>query len=158
MSGFSFSRQPIDVGAQAAALDDPRAGACVNFEGRVRNHSEGQAVTRLEYEGYETLGVAEGGRVIAEALERFDVIAVRCVHRLGTLGIGEMAVWVGVSAAHRDAGFAACRYVIDEVKRRVPIWKKEHYAGGDSGWVNCAVDASTASMPPAAQAGSAIRS
>lgn len=141
MSAFSFSRDPIEPAAFASALDDPRAGACASFEGRVRNHSEGQAVTRLEYEAYETLGIAEGQRVIDEALERFDVLAIRCVHRLGTLEIGEMAVWVGASAAHRDAAFTACRYVIDEVKRRVPIWKKEHYAGGDSGWVNCVADA-----------------
>ena len=60
-----------------------------------------------------------------------------CEHRLGDLAIGEVAVWVGVSAPHRDEAFRACRYIIDEVKHRLPIWKKEHYVNGDSGWVNC---------------------
>ena len=72
-----------------------------------------------------------------EAQARFGISAACCVHCLGTLEIGELAVWVGVSAAHRDEAFAACRFIIDEVKLRVPIWKKEHYADGDSGWVNC---------------------
>ncbi len=72
---------------------------------------------------------------MAEALERFPVESVRCVHRIGHLKVGEVAVWVGVIAAHRDAAFVACRYVIDEVKSRVPIWKKEHYAAGTEDWV-----------------------
>ncbi len=77
------------------------------------------------------------------------------MHALGSLALGEMAVWVGVSAHHRDAAFAACRYIIDEVKHRVPIWKKEHYTDGDSGWVNCEACASTAqSKPPATATGS----
>jgi rhodanese-related sulfurtransferase len=94
-------------------------------------------VLRLEYEAYEALGVKEGERIVAEALERFGVRRIACVHRVGDLDIGELAVWVGVSAAHRDEAFDACRYVIDEVKQRLPIWKKEHYPEGDSGWVNC---------------------
>ncbi len=92
---------------------------------------------RLEYEAYEALALKEGERIVAEALERFGVRRIACVHRVGELAIGELAVWVGVSAAHRDEAFAACRYVIDEVKQRLPIWKKEHYPEGDSGWVNC---------------------
>jgi molybdopterin synthase catalytic subunit len=65
------------------------------------------------------------------------VIKAACVHRTGSLAIGDLAVWVGVSSQHRAEAFAACRYIIDEVKHRVPIWKKEHYVNGDSGWVNC---------------------
>ena len=67
---------------------------------------------------------------------KFAILDARCVHRIGDLAIGELAVWVGVSAAHRDAAFAACRYVIDEVKARVPIWKHERYADGDAGWLH----------------------
>src|SRR5262245_30139370 len=74
---------------------------------------------------------------MAEAVERFGIEHASCVHRLGNLAIGDMAVWVGASARHRHEAFLACRYIIDEVKHRVPIWKKEHYANGDSGWVNC---------------------
>ena len=79
----------------------------------------------------------EGERIIAEAIARFGVAHAACVHRVGALAVGELAVWVGVSAAHRDEAFRACRYIIDEVKHRLPIWKKEHYLNGDSGWVNC---------------------
>jgi molybdopterin synthase catalytic subunit len=94
-------------------------------------------VRHLEYEAFEALAVREGERIIAEAIARFGVAHAACVHRVGDLAIGELAVWVGVSAPHRHEAFLACRYIIDEVKRRVPIWKKEHYVSGDSGWVNC---------------------
>ncbi len=134
---FSLGNAPLDSEALTRELVDPRAGACVTFEGWVRNHHEGRAVTRLEYEAYNTVAAAEGERILAEARERFALVDARCVHRVGSLDIGDLAVWVGASAAHRDAAFRACRYIIDEIKSRVPIWKKEHYAEGDSGWVNC---------------------
>lgn len=136
-SAFGFSRTALDPAQLARELADPACGALASFEGWVRNHNDGQAVHALEYEGYEALASKEGDRIVAEAIERFAITRARCVHRLGLLQIGEMAVWVGVSAGHRDAAFAACRYIIDEVKSRVPIWKKEFYASGDSGWVNC---------------------
>jgi molybdopterin synthase catalytic subunit len=134
---FAFARDALDPAALARRLAHPACGALVTFEGWVRNHSEGQEVLRLDYEGYEVLAVKEGERVVAEACSRFPVDAAACVHRLGSLALGDLAVWVGVAAAHRGAAFDACRYIIDEVKGRVPIWKKEHYASGDSGWVNC---------------------
>jgi molybdopterin synthase catalytic subunit len=139
MPQFSFSRTVLLPQELAPALADESCGALVTFEGRVRNHNEDRSVRQLEYEAYESLGVAEGERILAEAVARFGVSGARCVHRLGLLGIGDLAVWVGVSSAHRDAAFAACRYIIDEVKDRVPIWKKEFYTSGDSGWVNCDV-------------------
>ena len=150
MSHFGFKRERFDLAPYQALLADPVAGAYASFEGWVRNHNEGRAgVLRLEYEGYEQLGVKEGERIIAEALARFDITKAHCIHRLGELEIGELAVWVGVSAAHRGAAFDACRYIIDEVKHRVPIWKKEHYADGDSGWVNCEACAAHAADAPA---------
>jgi adenylyltransferase/sulfurtransferase len=103
----------------------------------VRDHNEGRTVERLEYESFESLAVKEGERIVAEAVAKFGVTRAACVHRVGSLAIGDLAVWVGVSSAHRGEAFAACRYIIDEVKHRVPIWKKEHYTDGDSGWVNC---------------------
>lgn len=127
----------IDPEALRRELFDPRAGAFAGFEGWVRNENEGHRVLRLEYEAYEPLAIKEGERVIAEALKQFPALSARCVHRSGLLEIGDCAVWVGVSSAHRDAAFLACRYIIDQVKVRLPIWKKEHYANGDSGWVNC---------------------
>jgi adenylyltransferase/sulfurtransferase len=137
MSAFRFSTVPFEPAGARASLANPEAGGYASFEGWVRNHNEGFAVTRLEYEAFEALAVKEGERIVAEAKRRFPILDAACVHRVGALGIGELAVWVGVSAHHRDEAFAACRYIIDEVKHRVPIWKKEHYVNGDSGWVNC---------------------
>lgn len=137
MSTFRFSHQPIDPTPLRAELVDTHCGGFTAFEGWVRDHNEGQQVRRLEYEAFEALGVREGEKIMAEARQRFGVMQVLCVHRLGDLDLKEIAVWVGVAAAHRDEAFKACRYIIDEVKHRVPIWKKEHYVSGDSGWVNC---------------------
>jgi molybdopterin synthase catalytic subunit len=134
---FKITDQTIEPRELSARLADRRAGALATFEGWVRDHNEGQRVTALEYEAYAALAEKEGARVISEARERFEMLDAVCVHRVGRLGLGEIAVWVGVTAAHRDAAFAACQYIIDEVKARVPIWKKEFYADGDSGWVNC---------------------
>jgi molybdopterin synthase catalytic subunit len=144
MNGFSFSREPLSPAALARSLADESCGALVTFEGWVRNNNDGRGVERLDYEGYEALATKEGERVVAEALARFGISGARCVHRLGSLALGDLAVWVGVSAQHRGEAFAASRYIIDEVKARVPIWKKEFYAGGDSGWVNCEVRPPTA--------------
>jgi adenylyltransferase/sulfurtransferase len=137
MSSFEFSRGPLDAAALPAGLADPAAGGYVSFEGRVRNENEGREVRRLDYEAFEELAIKEGARIVAEAIDRYQVRGARCVHRLGELALGDLAVWVGVASGHRAEAFAACRYIIDEVKRRLPIWKKEFYLGGDSGWVNC---------------------
>lgn len=137
MKPFFFSSSALQPEEYRAALADAAAGGYASFEGWVRNHNEGLAVTRLEYEAFEALANKEGERIVKQAIERFGVIDAACVHRVGALDIGAMAVWVGVSSRHRAEAFAACRYIIDEVKHRVPIWKKEHYVGGDSGWVNC---------------------
>lgn len=142
MYAFSVSAAPLDPPSLSKTLLDHACGAFVSFEGWVRNHNEQQVVLQLEYEAFEALAVKEGERILATAGERFAIEHISCVHRIGLLQLGELAVWVGVSAAHRDAAFAACRYVIDEVKLRVPIWKKEHYQSGQSGWINCA-DSST---------------
>ena len=137
MSSFRFSHSAIDTAALRDELANPESGGYTSFEGWVRNHNEGHNVRRLEYEAFEPLAVKEGERIVAEAIKRFGIERAACVHRVGDLGIGDMAVWVGASARHRDEAFRACRYIIDEVKHRVPIWKKEHYVSGDSGWVNC---------------------
>ena len=127
----------LDTTSLQVSLRNPGAGGYCAFEGCVRNENEGHTVERLEYEAYEPLAVAEGEKVLAEAMQRFPYLEARCVHRVGMLEIGECAVWVGVAAKHRDEAFKACRYIIDEIKHRLPIWKKEHYVNGDSGWVNC---------------------
>ena len=137
MKDFDLSREPIDPEAWRRRLFDKTCGGYAAFEGWVRDHNEGQQVLRLEYEVYETLARSEGLKVLDEAIEKFGVTRVACVHRHGALELGDVAVWVGVSASHRDEAFKACRYIIDEIKVRLPIWKKEHYVTGDSGWVNC---------------------
>jgi sulfur-carrier protein adenylyltransferase/sulfurtransferase len=137
MRPFSFSATRLEPERCREAMADPACGGYASFEGWVRDHNDGRRVRRLEYEAFEALAIKEGERVVAEAIERYGVRRAACVHRVGDLGVGELAVWVGVTAPHRDEAFAACRYIIDEVKHRLPIWKKEHYEGGDSGWVNC---------------------
>lgn len=135
---FRLSSEPLEPTALKASLVDVQAGACVTFEGWVRNRNEGQAVHSLEYEAYPELAEKEASRILGEARVKFDLLNGVAVHRVGHLQLGEMAVWVGVTAEHRDAAFAACRYIIDEIKARVPIWKKEHYVAGTSQWINCA--------------------
>jgi molybdopterin synthase catalytic subunit len=130
---FELSRSPLSIGELAASLVDSHAGAFVSFEGRVRDMNEDRVVVGLEYEAYESLCLREGHAIVRTALE--SVIAARCVHRVGQLAVGDVAVWVGVIAGHRDEAFRACRFIIDQVKLRVPIWKKEHYGDGSSEWI-----------------------
>ncbi len=136
MKKFRLSDVMIDVGTERRALDHAAAGACVGFEGWVRNHNDGRAVLQLGYQAYAPLAESEGEAILAEAMTRFQLREACCIHRVGLLAIGDLAVWVGVSADHRDAAFSACRWIIDEVKLRVPIWKNEHYADGESGWLH----------------------
>jgi molybdopterin/thiamine biosynthesis adenylyltransferase/molybdopterin synthase catalytic subunit/rhodanese-related sulfurtransferase len=151
MTLFRFSTEPIDAALLRAGLESAAAGGYSSFEGWVRDHNEGRRVRRLEYEAFEALALKEGERIVSEAVARFGVERAACVHRLGALEIGETAVWVGVAAPHRHEAFLACRYIIDAVKHRVPIWKKEHYLDGDSGWVNC--ERCAAPAEPLAEAG-----
>jgi len=134
---FQISDQAIDPPSLRKELLREASGAYASFEGWVRNHNEGKPVNGLEYSSYQTLAKKEGQRIIEEAIDRFSIEAAACVHRVGILEIGDIAVWVGVSAAHRDAAFDACRYIIDQTKGRVPIWKREDYLDGPAEWVNC---------------------
>jgi len=132
---FRLSRAPLKPDTLRRCLPGEGAGACVCFEGRVRDRNRGRTVRLLEYEAYDRLAEKEGGRVVAAAKKKFGLKAAVCVHRIGRLRAGEAAVWVGVLADHRAAAFDACRYIIDELKARVPIWKKEHYARGAAEWI-----------------------
>jgi len=136
MPHFSLHTTLLDIPPLRATLHaNPRAGAFAAFEGWVRQHNEGRPVHGLRYQAYVELAEHEGRQIVEEALTRFDILDARCAHRIGELGIGELAVWVGVSAEHRGPAFAACRYIIDEVKARVPIWKHEYYSDGHSDWL-----------------------
>ena len=137
---FRLSGTPFDVAAQREAMLHARAGAHASFEGWVRDHNDGRAVSGLHYDAYARLAEEEGARVINEAIDRFDIVDAACIHRTGDLEVGDLAVWVGVTAGHRDAAFAACRFIIDEVKSRVPIWKRERYRDGDAGWLHPSAD------------------
>jgi adenylyltransferase/sulfurtransferase len=138
MKHFSLSSTAVDVAQLHAVLQHPGSGGFCTFEGWVRNSNEGREVDGLEYEAYAELAIAEGERIVGEALARYGVNAAHCMHRTGHLKVGDLAVWIGVASAHRDEAFRACRYIIDEVKHRLPIWKKEHYLDGDTAWVACA--------------------
>jgi len=136
MNFFELADQPIVIAPLRTALAHPMAGAFASFEGWVRDNNDGRTVDGLRYEAYAELARKEGERVLREAIEKFAIVDARCAHRIGELAVGELAVWVGVSAAHRGAAFDACRYIIDEVKSRVPIWKHERYREGDAGWLH----------------------
>lgn len=129
-----LTRKPIDLAALVAAASAPERGGVATFLGLVRNHHEGRGVQRLEYSAYEPMADAEAARIVAEAQGRWPV-RVALQHRLGTLKVGDAAVGVAAAGAHRDEAFEACRYVIEETKRRVPIWKKEFFADGAVCWV-----------------------
>jgi len=145
---FRLAGAPLDPERLRSELLDARAGGFVAFEGRVRRRNDGREVRSLEYEAYAELAEKEGARILAEARARHPIVAAAAVHRVGHLQVGDIAVWVGVTAEHRDAAFAACRYIIDELKARVPIWKKEHYAKGVPVWVSNRVSARRSPRAP----------
>jgi molybdopterin synthase catalytic subunit len=127
--------QSIDVGALLARVQSPERGGVASFVGTVRNHHRGRKVVRLEYSAYAPMAEVECERIVAEAEGRWDV-AIALQHRVGDLQVGDTAVAIAAGSAHRDEAFLACRYVIEEVKRRVPIWKREVYADGTVDWVD----------------------
>ena len=131
---------PIDVRALEAAVRHDTCGGVVSFLGMVRERdSEGKLVDRLSYEAYEPLAIETFAQIAKEVAERWSGVRVAIVHRVGELHVGEIAVAVSVASPHRSAAFDACAYAIDQLKRRAPIWKKEHYRDGSpSRW--CAND------------------
>ncbi len=136
MSRFAISEVPFEIGPLREQLLGHDAGAYASFEGWVRNHNEGRAVQGLFYESYRALAETEGQAIISEAVQRFAITRAACVHRTGELALGDLAVWVGVAAGHRGPAFEACRWIIDEVKSRVPIWKHERYPTGETTWLH----------------------
>jgi molybdopterin synthase catalytic subunit len=127
-----LTRHPIDVTELLAAVQSPeRGGTCV-FLGTVRNDGD---VTAIDYSAYEEMVVAEIERILREAHERCPEARVMLQHRLGLIPVGEASIAIAAAAPHRDAAFTACRYVIEEVKQRLPIWKKEMHADGSPTWV-----------------------
>lgn len=113
----------------------PEVGGVVTFTGRVRNHHNGREVTALEYSVYSELAQHEGERIVQAAVDRFGLIYAYAAHRFGPVPIGEIAVWVLAGSAHREEAFAASRWIIDEVKKTVPVWKHEWYGDGHDEWI-----------------------
>ncbi|HEX6494459.1 MAG TPA: molybdenum cofactor biosynthesis protein MoaE [Acidobacteriaceae bacterium] len=126
----ALTREPIDRDAMVATLKQPGDGAVVVFDGIVRDHTRGRKTLYLDYEAYEEMALAEMQKLAREAGERFAIDRVGVVHRLGRLEIGESSIVIVVTSAHRAAGFDACRWLIDTLKRTVPVWKKEYFADG----------------------------
>ncbi|HEX9542425.1 MAG TPA: molybdenum cofactor biosynthesis protein MoaE [Streptosporangiaceae bacterium] len=128
---------PLSVDEVRGAVMDPGAGGIALFAGAVRNHDHGRDVVRLSYSAHPS-AAAELRRVCEKVAAEFDVSALAAVHRVGELAVGDLAVVVAVSCPHRAEAFAACRALIDELKRSVPVWKQQLFSGGESEWVNSA--------------------
>jgi molybdopterin synthase catalytic subunit len=127
--------RPIDITALLAEVSAARHGAALLFVGTVRDVNDGRAVTGIDYTAYAGMAARELDAIVREACERFGTDVV-VEHRLGTLGLGEASVAIAVAHPHRAHAYEASRYVIEELKRRVPVWKREHYADGTREWVD----------------------
>ncbi|MEO0653027.1 MAG: molybdenum cofactor biosynthesis protein MoaE [Planctomycetota bacterium] len=142
---FELSAAPIDLAACLSRVQDATCGASVVFTGSTRTRNRGQEVERLDYEAFEAMSGPEMERIFEDCRARFGpegsedpaypapegrLLRMLCVHRTGTVGLGEPSVVVAVASPHRDAAFRACRFLIDELKARLPVWKKEHYGDG----------------------------
>lgn len=131
----TLTTEPIDVTTALNYLQSEQAGAIDLFLGVVRDNTQERPVDRLEYEAYDRMAISEMQKIADEAREQWPILRYAIIHRKGTLQIGEMAVLIGVATAHRADAFDACRYIIDTIKKTVPIWKKEVFINGEE-WVN----------------------
>jgi len=128
---FEIVAHPIDVAGVTAAVADATTGATVTFVGSTRDHNEGRRVLKLEYEAYPEMALAEMRKIGDAAQQRWPIAHVAIVHRVGVVPIGDASVVIAVSAGHRRPAFEACHFAIDRLKELVPIWKKEHFEGGE---------------------------
>lgn len=128
---FRVTKDPIDLNELVRYVTDPEAGAIATFIGTTRNNNEGRKVIALDYEAYPEMAEKELARIGYDALKQWPICRMAVVHRLGPVQIGDASVIIAVSSAHRDAAFAASRFAIEEIKKTVPIWKKEVFEGGE---------------------------
>lgn len=136
VAAIRIVREPVDVAKLERSVGDPAAGAVCTFAGTTRNENAGRNVIKLEYEAYEAMALSEMRKLAEEAGRRWQIVRIAITHRIGVVEIGETSVAIAVSAAHRTEAFEACRFAIDRLKEIVPIWKKEHFEGGEV-WVGC---------------------
>ncbi len=139
MRHAAIVHEPIDPGAVLERVGEDRDGAVVLFLGVVRDHADGRAVSGVRYDAYEDMAIDVLTAIVGEAGDRFRTDRVAAVHRVGALRVGEVSVAIAVSSPHRAEAYEASRYVIEEIKRRLPVWKKERYVGGNEAWVEGAV-------------------
>lgn len=138
MDFFELTTQPIDITGVARRVVPPECGATVTLDGYVRKFTKGRETLYLVYEAYESMAIKEMQKLVEQTKRDFEVSNIGMVHRTGKLEIGETSVVIAVAAPHRKAAFAACEWLIRELKRTVPIWKKEVYADGEE-WIEGAV-------------------
>ena len=131
MDFFELTTEPLDIGEIARRVVPPECGATITLDGYVRQFTKGRETLHLFYEAYEPMALKEMQKLIEAAKQQFEISNIGIVHRLGKLEIGETSVVISVAAPHRKAAFAACEWLIRELKRTVPIWKKEVYADGE---------------------------
>lgn len=136
---FEITEKPVDLASLVAHVSDPSAGAVATFLGTTRATNRGRAVLRLEYEAYAEMAVGEFEKIAAEAARRWELTRVAIVHRIGVVPLGEASVGIAVSAPHRRESIEACHYCIDALKLVAPIWKKEHFEGGEV-WIGSLAD------------------
>jgi molybdopterin synthase catalytic subunit len=128
----------IDASALLDEVAQHRNGASILFVGTVRDINEGSPVTALDYSAYTDMAETELAAIVLEASERWSTPDIVAEHRIGSLGLGDASVAIAVAHAHRGEAYEASRYIIEELKRRLPVWKREHYVDGRSEWVNAA--------------------
>ena len=130
----SIVRDEIDLEGLRRRTQDPQAGAALIFYGDVRNHSQEQDVSFLEYEAHERMALKQITKIIAQAQQKWELHKVEVIHRLGKLAVTDCSIAIAVSTSHRNDAYEASRYIIDTIKHSVPIWKKEHFVNGVSNW------------------------
>lgn len=135
MSRAEITTEAIDPEALLARVEDPSSGAVILFLGVVRNHHEGRGVEAMRYDAYDEMALGTLEEILTEAEEQYGVGHLAAVHRVGELGIGDVSVAIAVSSTHRADAYEASRYVIEEIKVRLPVWKKERFEDGTSEWV-----------------------
>lgn len=153
MVATSITREPIDPAAALAAVGEDADGAVLLFLGTVRDHNEGRAVRGMRYDAYESMAAKELGDIVAEVAGRFGVSRIMAVHRVGDLSVGEVSVAVAVSSPHRAEAYGASRGIMEEIKRRLPVWKEEHYVDGAARWLDGQSPARSARPPGSAPVG-----
>ena len=135
MRGAEITRRPIDVAAVLARVGGPADGAVLLFLGTVREQNAGEPVRGMRYDAFDAMAADVLRGIVEEAGERYGLDCVYAVHRAGELAIGDVSVAIAVSSPHRAEAYDASRYIIEQIKQRLPVWKQEHYVSGDSRWL-----------------------